>query len=101
MSDTVAMKNKTNRFLFFSAVGVVIFLTIVFIMLSNVMKKKSETTLNYVTEIYMEGINEQLRQKFDILMDMELDQLSGVIKRTSLLTNASITAIEEDLILNA
>lgn len=101
MSDTVAMKNKTNRFLFFSAVGVVIFLTIVFIILSNVMKRKSETTLNSVTEIYMEGINEQLRQKFDILMDMELDQLSGVIKRTSLLTNASITAIEEDLILNA
>lgn len=101
MSDTVTMKRQTNRFLLFSAISVVIFLIIVFIMLSAVMRKKSETTLNSVTEIYMEGINEQLRQKFDILMDMELDQLSGVIKRTSLLTNASITAIEEDLILNA
>lgn len=101
MSDTEAMKKRTNRFLFVSAVCIVTLGAVVFAVLARTMGRKSETTLNEVTELYMTGMNRQIQQKFDILIDMQLDQLASVIQRSRSAVSGGSRRLKDELNLNA
>lgn len=97
MSDTAAMKKRSNRFLFVSAVCIVVLGVIVFTSLARTMGRKSETTLSGVTELYMAGMNSQLQQKFEILINMQLDQLDGVIRRSRIAVSDGPKKLEAEL----
>ena len=73
------MKRKTKQFLLTSAIGMIILGTIVFLRLSAIMSDKSESTLNNVSETYMSGINEQLQRKFEAVIELNLQQVGGVV----------------------
>lgn len=77
------MERKTRGFLWISAICLVLLSTMVFLVLAEVMREKSEATLNSVSETYMSGMNEQLVKKFESLISQQFRQIDGTVKRVS------------------
>ncbi len=76
------MIKKTRYFL----IGSIIFLSVVscliLLWLGSSTGNSSEETINEVSMIYMEETAKQLQQKFDAIINLELLQLDGIVRRT-------------------
>ncbi len=76
------MDKKIKRFF---AMSIVIGLVVCVIVVSFVtvyMGKSTEGSIEDISEIYMTEVNSQIQQKFKSIMDLRLDQVSGIIQRT-------------------
>ncbi len=68
-------------FLLVSIIGLIILGFIVFSWMGTEMNKKSEESINEISNIYMSEMSSQLQKKFEAVINLYLAQLDGVIKR--------------------
>lgn len=73
---------KIKRILGWSFCGVIIICIIIFIGMAYFMSKKTEESVAELNEIYMSEMNKQIQQKFQSIVELRLQQVDGVIKRT-------------------
>lgn len=78
----IKMDKKIVRFLWFSFISVTIVCVIVFISLSIFMSNNTEKSVKQVSEIYMSEVSVQIRQKFDSIISLRMEQAEGVVSRT-------------------
>lgn len=76
------MDKKMKRLLGWSFAGVVIVCIIVFIWLTVFMSGKTRESVTEVSEIYMSEMNKQVQQKFQSIINLRLEQVDGIMKRT-------------------
>lgn len=73
---------KTRYFLFFSAVIMMLLCSGVFVWMVRLMDRVSENSIQEIGSIYMAEMNRHIQQKFVTMMDLRLNQLEGLVKRT-------------------
>lgn len=76
------MDKKIKKLLGWSFSGVIIVCIIVFIWLIFFMTKKTKESVTEVSEIYMSEINKQVQQKFHSIINLRLEQIDGIVRRT-------------------
>ncbi|EOS22853.1 hypothetical protein C806_03474 [Lachnospiraceae bacterium 3-1] len=76
------MEKNVKKFLRNSFVSVISICIVVFIALVLIMGKRTERTIDEISEIYMSEMNIQLSQKFTTVINLRLSQVEGIIKRT-------------------
>lgn len=74
------MVNQTRKFLWSSFVGVIFISIVVFCVLTLLMSKKTQESINEVGEIYMAEMNVQLQQKFASIISLRLEQVEGITR---------------------
>ena len=76
------MEINIKKFLRNSFVSVISVCIIVFIVLVLIMGRRTEKTIDEISEIYMSEMNVQLSQKFKTVISLRLSQVEGIMKRT-------------------
>lgn len=76
------METNIKRFLRNSFISVISICVIVFIGLVLIMGKRTESTIDEISEIYMSEMNTQIQQKFSTVIGLRLEQIEGIVKRT-------------------
>lgn len=76
------MDKKIKKLLGWSFSGVIIVCIIVFVWLIFFMTKKTKESVTEVSEIYMSEINKQVQQKFHSIINLRLEQIDGIVRRT-------------------
>lgn len=76
------MDKKIKKLLGWSFSGVIIVCIIVFVWLILFMTKKTKESVTEVSEIYMSEINKQVEQKFQSIINLRLEQIDGIVRRT-------------------
>ena len=89
------LKAKTNRYLLRGLVGMLLFCLAVFGCLVALMLQMSNQTLNQVGELYMGEMNRQMQLHFDSLINLQLEQVDGLVLRTP---PESVTTYDDYLI---
>ncbi len=56
---------------------------VVFVSLTYVMTNKTKESIREISEIYMEEVNTQLQQKFESIISLRLEQVSGIVSSVS------------------
>ena len=95
------MDKKTKHFLFASVVSLVLLSIAVFFLLGIVMASKSEDTVNEVSELYMSEMSNQLQKNFEAIIDVELEQVEGIVRRVEDQKIDSEAELREELALSA
>ncbi len=72
------MKKKTIRFLWASLICLAALYIAVFTFITQSMVRRSDETLTQVANLYMQEINIQLQRHFNSLVEMELEQATGI-----------------------
>lgn len=73
---------KIKRILGWSFCGVIIICIIIFIGMAYFMSTRTEESVTELNEIYMSEMNKQIQQKFQSIVELRLQQVDGVIRRT-------------------
>lgn len=73
---------KIKKLLGWSFCGVIIICIIVFIWLTYFMSRKTKESVAEVSEIYMSEMSKQIQQKFQSIVNLRLEQVDGIMKRT-------------------
>lgn len=77
------MDKKITRFFLCSITSAIIIFLVVLFWLTTFMSQKTKGSINKVSDIYMSEMNAQIQQKFSSIVSLRLDQVEGIIKRTS------------------
>ena len=76
-----ANQSKRNiRFLIVSFGGLALFSVMVFSILGIYMNRRSQDTISEVGELYMEGVREQISLHFETAINLQLEQLKGLVE---------------------
>lgn len=94
------MDKKIRKFLWCSFFGAMVVCTGVFIWITVFMSQKTETMIEDVSRIYMSEMSMQLQQKFHSIINLRLEQVEGIIKRTAP-DSGSYDEVKEELALSA
>lgn len=78
----ISIGKNIKKFLRNSFVSVISICVLVFIGLVLIMGKRTESTIDEISEIYMSEMNTQLKQKFTTVVGLRLEQVEGIIERT-------------------
>ena len=76
------LKAKTSRYLLRGLAGLLLLCLAVFGCLVTLMLQLSNRTLNQVGELYMGEMNRQMQLHFESLVNLQLDQVEGLVLRT-------------------
>ena len=76
------METNIKKFLRNSFISVISICVIVFIGLVLIMGKRTSDTIDEISEIYLSEMNIQLQQKFSTVIELRLDQIEGIVRRT-------------------
>lgn len=76
------MFKQTKKFLLASLCYLVVLCIGVFLWLGNTMGSKSQEAISRIGTIYMSEMNRQLQQKFMAIVDLQMTQVEGIVKRT-------------------
>lgn len=79
--NTVLTK-KIKTFFAISIISVLIVCTSVFSTVILFMQKQTETSVEDISQIYMEEVGLQIQQKFTSITELRLKQISGIIQRS-------------------
>lgn len=88
-------KHSVTHFLIGSFIGLIVFSIMVFSMLGIYMSRKSNKAINEVAQIYMSGMNEQMSRHFQTVIQLRLDQVSGIVSVVSVDNNEKEKLYEE------
>ncbi len=99
MSESPINK-KTIRLLVISSVGLLIFSILVFTTLAVYMNRKSEQAVYKVGNLYMDGIGEQLSQRFQTAMELHFSQMDG-LEEFNLSNNMNTDELYKELTIRA
>ncbi len=75
------MKN-TKKFLWISFASLAVFCTAVIIFASMLIFERSSTAISGIGEIYMSAMARQMHQKFDVVVNLRLSEMEGIVERT-------------------
>ncbi len=95
------MFKQTKKFLLASLFCLVVLCIAVFLWLGSTMENKSQKAISEVGTIYMSEMNRQLQQKFAAIVDLQMTQVEGIVKRTPPETVSYGDAMLEELNLGA
>ncbi len=76
------MKSKATRVLLISCIAVLSLCGVIFILLTTTVNQKISSTINDIGTIYMSGMSEQIARHFGTMIEMNLDQIQGIVNRT-------------------
>ena len=76
------MKSRATRILLTSFIAVVSLCGAVFVFLTMSVNRKISTTVNDIGTIYMSGMSEQLARHFATTIQMNIEQIQGIVNRT-------------------
>ena len=76
------MEKKVIRFFTRSVAIVIVVCLAVFLWLTIFMSRKTESSIQEISNLYMAEMNRQIQQKFGSIIDLRLEQVEGIIKRT-------------------
>ena len=76
------MFKQTKKFLLASAFCLVVLCIAVFLWLGSTMGDRSQEAISKIGTIYMSELNRQLQQKFTAIVDLQMAQVEGIVKRT-------------------
>lgn len=95
------MDKKTRKILLISVICLIFLSITVFIFLAVFMPSKSEETVNEISQLYMSEMSGQLQKNFEAIIDVELQQVEGIVRRVEELKIESQAALREELALSA
>ncbi len=76
------MKSKATRVLLISCIAVLSLCGVVFMYLTTTVNKKISLTISEIGTIYMSGMSEQIARHFGTTIEMNLEQIQGIVTRT-------------------
>ncbi len=76
------MKSKATRVLLISCIAVLSLCGVIFILLTTTVNGKISSTINDIGTIYMSGMSEQIARHFGTMIEMNLEQIQGIVNRT-------------------
>ena len=76
------MDKEKKRFLIRSFCFVFVVCVVVFSALIIIMTRQTNKMVSYLNNTYIQELNTQMQQKFNAIVDLRLDQVGAVIKRT-------------------
>lgn len=76
------LNRRIKRFFTFSIISVLIVCISVFSTVILFMQKQTETSVEDISEIYMEEVSCQIQQKFASITELRLNQINGIIQRS-------------------
>ncbi len=77
------LDKKIKRFFVASIISVLVVCLAVFAGIIWYMQNQTEISVVDISEIYMSEVSRQIQQKFDSITSLRLDQVNGIIQRTS------------------
>lgn len=80
MQDS-SIGRRTKRFLFAGISGLIILGFAVFLWMGMEINTKTEDAINEISNLYMSEMSNQLQRKFETVIDLQLAQVEGVVKR--------------------
>lgn len=92
---------STIRFLFASIIGLIILGVAVFLWMGIEVKSKTEAAVNELSNLYMSEMSSQLEKKFEAVIDLQLAQVEGVVRRIEKEDLEDYESLREELILSA
>lgn len=93
----IGKKNRTNRMLWFSLIGMCVLCVCVFSYLIFYIGRSSSETMNEVGAIYMRGLNERITQHFETTIGYQLSHLEKAIVAVPPNAETDLVKIEEKL----
>ncbi len=93
----IGKKNRTNRMLWFSLIGMCVLCVCVFSYLIFYIGRSSSETMNEVGAIYMRGLNERITQHFETTIGYQLSHLEKAIVAVPPNSETDLVKIEEKL----
>lgn len=93
----IGKKNRTNRMLWFSLIGMCVLCVCVFSYLIFYIGRSSSETMNEVGAIYMRGLNERITQHFETTIGYQLSYLEKAIVAVPPNSETDLVKIEEKL----
>lgn len=91
----------TIRFLFASIIGLIILGVAVFLWMGIEVNSKTEAAVNELSNLYMSEMSSQLEKKFEAVIDLQLAQVEGVVRRIEKEDLEDHESLREELILSA
>lgn len=73
---------NTRRFLLCSVIFLVALCIVIFVGVGRYMSKNSDDTINDLGALYMSEMSQQLQEKFDAIVNLQIMQLEGIVQRT-------------------
>lgn len=75
------MIKNAKKFLWISFSILTIVCVLMFTLTSSIITQKSNTTINEIGEFYMSAMANQTQQKFDAVLDLQISEMEGIVKR--------------------
>lgn len=76
------MDKKSKKFIFNSFCSVTLICVVVFLWMTGFMEKKTEESIEEISDIYMSEMSKQIQQKFASIVSLRVEQVQGMISRT-------------------
>lgn len=93
-------KDKTTKFLIYSFIGILLFSVILFSFLGVYMNSRSKKTVYDVAEVYMSGLNDQMANHFESVINLRFDQAEGIVSAVEY-NETDTDAVYEELVYRA
>lgn len=93
----IGKKNRTNRMLWFSMIGMCVLCACVFSYLTFYIGRSSSETMNEVGAIYMQGLNERITQHFETTIGYQLSHLEKAIEAAPPDSETDLVKVKEKL----
>ena len=77
------LDRKIKKFFTVSIISVLLMCTVVFGWAIVYMQEQTETSVQDISQIYMSEVSRQIQQKFEVITTLRLDQVLGIIQRSS------------------
>lgn len=74
------MFKQTKKFLLASVISMALLCVVIFLWTGITMSKNSEDAISEIGGIYMSEMSRQLQQKFDVIINLRLSQMDGIIQ---------------------
>ncbi len=76
------MKSTATRVLLISCIAVLSLCGVIFVLLTTTVNHKISSTISDIGTIYMSGMSEQIARHFGTMIEMNLEQIQGIVNRT-------------------
>ena len=77
------MKRKTNRFLIASFSVLIAVCILILAVAFVIIAQKSDVAISEIGQLYMSAMARQTQQKFDTVLDLQISDIEGIVRRVS------------------
>lgn len=95
------MEKQGKRTIWWLSGALILICLVVFFWLGSSISSRSEASLDQVSSTYMQGMNDQLQKRFEVVIDSRLMQVDGTVNRVTEAHLTDAQAIRDELALCA